>query len=146
MALIVGLLDFTKLLLECVLRSHKRKFLNSLGNSPHTQTPTLSVSIPVEITAATILITFWDDNVRAEHFSQLPKRATDFNDCVPLAQASGRLYHCDLLSCLYHQRFRGSVFWRMSVLSLLSKEYDLIIVSAEFIFAIIKRTVLRRSV
>jgi hypothetical protein len=140
-----GVNGFHEVSLECVLCRHKRKFLSSVGNSPHIQTPTLSVSIPVEITAATILVTFWDDNVRAECFSQLPRRATDFNARVPLAQASGRLYRCYLLSCLRHQRFRGSVLWRMSVLLLLSKEYDLIIVSAEFIFAIIKRTVHPRS-
>jgi len=33
--------------------------------SPHIDPTSHSITIPVEITAATILITFWDDNVNA---------------------------------------------------------------------------------
>lgn len=105
--------------------------------SPH-ETSLFSITAPVEITAATILITFWDDNVRILSV-QLPTRELISAGHASLAQAPGRLYRRALLPCLPDQYFRGSILWRMWAQLLFLKEYDLTSHLAEFVFSIIKR-------
>lgn len=79
---------------------------------------TNAVSVPVEITAATILLTFWDSNVRSQICFPFQSPLT-----LHAVEAPGRLYGTSLRPSLHDQHLRCTLVWRVRVLLLHHQMY-----------------------